>query len=131
MDESAFDPNWLFDDPKALDTDEFADDATVLLLLPNNGVGCTCDVVPNGDGLGAAVPEPNAAPNGADDVRDECLPLPFAPKYNSGMALDGNVVRKPCIPFLIVLRKRVADGIPMEVSSNRVHISFVMTSRYC
>jgi hypothetical protein len=31
----------------------------------------------------------------------------------------------------MVLRNRVADGIPKELSSNRVHISLVMVSRCC
>ena len=44
--------------------------------------------------------------------------------------MDGNVVRNPCIPFLMVLRKRVADGIPIELSSNRVQMSFVISSKY-
>ena len=39
-------------------------------------------------------------------------------------------MRKPSIPFFIVLRRRVAEGIPMELSSSRVQMSFVIVSKY-
>ena len=56
-----FDPKGL-DDPKALDTDELAEDATVLLLLPNKGLVGTCDTfaVPKGDGFVDTIPVPDA-----------------------------------------------------------------------
>lgn len=57
-----FDPKGLLDDPKALDTEEFAEDATVLLLLPNKGLVGTCDAfaVPKGDGVDDDIPVPDA-----------------------------------------------------------------------
>ena len=78
MFDSDFDPNGLPDEPNALDTEEFVDDATVLLLLPNNGLVWVCDVVPtpNGD---VAVPVLDAAPNGPDEDRDVSVLRPLAP----------------------------------------------------